>query len=544
MLLYLAIAVAHTLLAAIAGVLLWKTWRRFAARDATVGLIVGGGLLVRAVSAQVLFWVSYAHLPAARSLQDGDGFWKFAIDAEAYFGYSRAILSSGWRALVFVDRSLPSPVYLQVLAFFILLFGAVTMVGVLLNLGAYLVGCEAILRLGDREGEVRRPTLIALAALSFSPSLVLWSTQPLKDVFFVSAVAAFVAACSYWRTLWTAEDPRPLRLGAALALMFLVVYAIAGVRWYFALILCAAAFPFLLTTVLASRRRLAAGMVNAAVFLLLPQVVAIGSGPYLPDPIVRLLSTFHPSEIGRDTRDIAGVLVRAREAFDATAGNSQIRGGTADQEPASSPEEMVPATVDPAASASSAASVSSTSPTSPTAPRPIAGVAPAANARAAPANVRIGSAKTRTASKRTPSVRAAGRAGSETRVPRSAIGRIAAGTAAVTIPRFLAEALGLIHVGGGSGLWPIVDVDTLLFDVLLFIVVFYVVRGISGGALRNPSFWLVALTTCGIDVLLTYTISNFGTLFRHRSMILVGLCLLLTVTQATPRRIATPDPVT
>lgn len=532
MLLYLAIAVAHTLLAAIACVLLWKTWRRFAARDAMVGLIVGGGLLVRAVSAQVLFWVSYAHLPAARSLQDGDGFWKFAIDAEAYFGYSRTILSSGWRALVFVDRSLPSPVYLQVLAFFILLFGTVTMVGVLLNLCAYLIGCEAILRLVDREGKVRRPTLIALAALSFSPSLVLWSTQPLKDVFFVSAVAAFVAACSDWRALWTAEEPRLLRFAAALALMFVVVYAIAGVRWYFALILCAAAFPFLLTTVLASRNRLAAGVVNATVFLLLPQVVALGSGPYLPDPIVRLLRTFHPSEIGRDTRDIAGVLVRAREAFDATAGNSQIRGGTAvDPEPVS-PEDMVPARVSPAASAS------------PAARGPNGGVAPAANAKAGPANARIGSAKARTASRRTHPVRKAGRAGSETAIPQSVIGRIAAGTAAVTIPRFLAEALGLIHVGGGSGLWPMVDADTLLFDVLLFIVVFYVVRGVAGGALRNPSFWLVALMTCGIDVLLTYTISNFGTLFRHRSMILVGLCLLLTVTQASPPRIATPDPVT
>ena len=39
----------------------------------------------------------------------------------------------------------------------------------------------AVLRLGGLEGVSRRPTLIALAALSFSPSLLLWSTQPLKD---------------------------------------------------------------------------------------------------------------------------------------------------------------------------------------------------------------------------------------------------------------------------------------------------------------------------------------------------------------------------
>ncbi len=507
-----ATAVAQTLLAAIAGLLLWKLWRRVAYRDATVALIVGGGLLARAVSGQVLFWVSYAHLPLARSLQDGDGFWKFAIDSGAYFGYGRSLLSSGWRALLLVDRSLPSPVFIQVLAVFILLFGTVAAVGVLLNLFAYLAGCEAILSLVEKEGKLGRPTLIALAALSFSPSLVLWSTQPLKDAFFVSAVAAFVAACGMWRRAWTGGAVRPLRLVTALALMVLIVYAIAGVRWYFAFLLCVASFPFMLTTVLASRQRLMAGVVNVAIFLLLPQVVAVGSGPYLPEPVIRLLSTANPAEMMRDSRDIAGVVERSREKFDAAGGNSQIQEGQT--------EESIPVTEDPAASASS-------------------GQTPLLPS-ASPGRIRPAIATPRHSLQTAKRPPAAARSG----VPKSAIRRIAAGTAAVTIPRFVSEALGLIHVGGGGALWPVVDADTLLFDALLFFVVFYVVRGVMGGALRDPSFWLVALMTCGIDVLLTYTISNFGTLFRHRSMILVGLCLLLTVTQAaSTRRMTAPDPV-
>jgi len=50
--------------------------------------------------------------------------------------------------------------------------------------------------------------------------------------------------------------------------------------------------------------------------------------------------------------------------------------------------------------------------------------------------------------------------------------------------------------------------------------------------------------TGGITVLLAYTISNFGTLFRHRSMILLGLALLLAVSRASGARSKTPEPVT
>jgi hypothetical protein len=120
-------------------------------------------------------------------------------------------------------------------------------------------------------------------------------------------------------------------------------------------------------------------------------------------------------------------------------------------------------------------------------------------------------------------------------LPRSTFTRVIAGLTAVVLPHFVGERLGLVHIGGGRGLWAIVETDTLVFDGLLIVAFFYVFRTLAQGAWRNPSFWLVVIMTAGITILLAYTISNFGTLFRHRAMIFIGLCLMLVVARETPR---------
>jgi hypothetical protein len=121
-------------------------------------------------------------------------------------------------------------------------------------------------------------------------------------------------------------------------------------------------------------------------------------------------------------------------------------------------------------------------------------------------------------------------------LPQSTFARVTAGLTAVVLPHFIGERLGLIHIVGGRGLWAIVETDTLIFDGLLILALYYVFRTLPKGAWRNPSFWLVVMTTAGITVLLAYTISNFGTLFRHRAMIFIGLCLTLVVARETPRQ--------
>jgi hypothetical protein len=486
------IVAVQALLTAAAGWLLWKAWHRLMHRDSVVGRIVGAGLLLRAFGAQVLFWVSFLGLPIARRLQDGDGFWKFAVDAEMYFDLSRSLVVKGWPEILLVDRTLPSPAYLQILAVFLLFFGLAVMVGALLNLFAYLVCCEVVLRLGRLDGRSRMPTLVALAALSFSPSLVIWSTQPLKDVFFISMVAVFVAACAQWRRGWLATDRRWLPLLGTLALLLVTLYAVAGIRWYFGILLCIVSLPFLLVTVFASRRWIVAAIVNLLAFLLLLQVAAFISGPYLPAPLARML---HGSAAPQETaQNLVSVVEKSREGFDQTGGKSQIQEGET--------LARVDRTVKPAATAVK-----------------VAGPA----VKVEPAVVQPPQAEA---------------------VPRSTIGRIAAGMIAVVVPRFISERLGIIHVGGGGGLWPVVEADTLLFDMLLIIVIFHVVSAAAAGGLRDPSFWLIALMTGGITVLLTYTISNFGTLFRHRSMILLGLSLLLAVSRSSEPCAKTPEPVT
>src|SRR5205807_1642482 len=148
-----------------AGWLLWTAWRRLAAINARAGLLIGAGLVIRALTAQGMFWISYLHLPFARSLQDGDGFWTLAVDGRAYFGYANDLLAHGWTAVALVDKTLPSPAFLQVLAVFQLLFGGAASVGALLNLFAYLGACAAILRLGRREERgLARPAIIVIAA--------------------------------------------------------------------------------------------------------------------------------------------------------------------------------------------------------------------------------------------------------------------------------------------------------------------------------------------------------------------------------------------
>lgn len=666
-----ALALLHTTFVSLAGFLLWKLWQRIGTTpDRRATLIVAIGFIARAAVAQALFWISYLRLPFAQSLQAGDGFWSLAIDGRAYFGEAQRLLERGWQSVLLVDKALPSPVFLQVLAVFIFLFGAVASVGALLNLFAYLGSCAAILRLGRGRNGIAHPALFALAALSFAPSVVLWSVQPLKDAFFMFAIVAFVAACSLWQEAWLAGRSELLRFAVLLLLILTALYAVVGIRWYCGLLLWGASLPFFVFTAMRSRRPAVAAAVNAGVFVAMSQALMFGAGPYFPPTIAAMLG--HPSrgvKMASMPSDVVSVVATSRRGFERSPANTQIRLGTvlaeADQlatrssprtdtaprheakarkkrtetsvrphddaqeraratadtslpsdgmasasEPgagiakgAQPPEKtttsapltsQVPATAAPAPSSSSrlpaqpaaaaSSSVAAPKASPPSAPAPAAThPAPSSLAETHPAepvkpqvrpevNVEQKStAVVRHTRPRTPvreevpkiepaplpnppapappaakpaatvtvapphpvrpdALEPVDRSSPALLMPESTAGRLAAGATAVVLPRFIGEAVGLIHVGGGRGLWALIELDTLAFDVLLFVVLYYVVRGImAGGALRNPSFWLVLLMTAGIAFLLAYTISNFGTLFRHRAMILVGLCLLLVV---------------
>ena len=81
-------------------------------------------------------------------------------------------------------------------------------------------------------------------------------------------------------------------------------------------------------------------------------------------------------------------------------------------------------------------------------------------------------------------------------------------------------------------MWPLVELDTVCFDAVLAFTVISTVGAGWRRVLRSPAFWLLLMTTGGVGLALIYSVSNFGTLFRHRDMILLGLLLLPLVTSA------------
>jgi hypothetical protein len=597
-----------------AGWLLWTAWRRLAAINARAGVLIGAGLAIRALMAQAIFWISYLHLPIARSLQDGDGFWTLAIDGRVYFGEANRLLAHGWTAVALVDKTLPSPAFLQILAVFQLLFGGAASVGALLNLFAYLGACAAILCLGRAaDGPMSAPAFIALAALSFGPAVIIWSVQPLKDPFFIFAVTAFVVACTLWQEAWRGRFSTS-RFVVPLLLMLILMYAVVGIRWYFGLLLWLASLPFFTAAAWRSNRRVVAAVTNAIVFFALSQVIIFAGGPYLEG---RLTFPFGRGE-KNDRSSLAAAVVKSRQNFDKSRVNTMIASGTALQkvdvapvrsearstEPAQITHAIRPVDLPPMSSgvAPKATVARATHPKESSIKRPAPALAahptehksgstkepakppssphrmtsqkPHHEIAAVPTNAPA--AKTAQSEAAPPSVvakavravtkpaqqlppppvqKSAGKSLAVQKpvvaapaakdiavsvpqadiLPQSTFTRVTAGLTAIVLPHFVGEWLGLIHVGGGRGLWAIVETDTLVFDGLLIAALYYVFRTLAQGAWRNPSFWLVVITTVGITILLAYTISNFGTLFRHRAMIFIGLCLMLVVARETPR---------
>ena len=94
------------------------------------------------------------------------------------------------------------------------------------------------------------------------------------------------------------------------------------------------------------------------------------------------------------------------------------------------------------------------------------------------------------------------------------------------LPRTVAQRLGILDVRGGRGLWIFVELDTVVFDVVCLFCLVTLAGAARRRELRAPVFWLVFVVTIVVGGLLAYTVSNFGTLFRHREMVLLGLLLL------------------
>src|SRR5207244_7286673 len=171
----------QTALLIAAGVGLFRLWRAAAPSERWLHLAVAAGFLARALLGQALFWISWARLPIARSLQLGDGFWIFAQDALWYFSEATRVAHTGPWAIVMYDRVASSVRYEQLLATFIWLFGSAVSVALLINLFSYLGTVAILVQWSRRQPRTAKAAALAILAITFSPAFVLWALQPLKD---------------------------------------------------------------------------------------------------------------------------------------------------------------------------------------------------------------------------------------------------------------------------------------------------------------------------------------------------------------------------
>jgi len=314
------IALIQTILAAIACGLLYIAFRGFR-NDRTIALLVAAGVLLRAAGGQILFWISYLELPFGRALQSGSGFWFYARDGRKYFNQAVTAAEHGIGAIATLDPKVISPGFTQLLALFGWMFGPVASTALLLNIAAYLGTCAILVALA---GQQKRLAMIAVAAVSFSPSVILWSTQPLKDVFFLFLFAAFVGVAAWWISAWQREERPFARATLVTLLMLVVLCAIAAIRWYFALALLISSAPVLVIASLRTRMPLRATALLVAMY----GVVLAGgiyiAGPHLPTQMQMLIAS---PDVAGSPRILADMLEGTRVSFDKLAGSTKINVG-------------------------------------------------------------------------------------------------------------------------------------------------------------------------------------------------------------------------
>jgi len=472
----------------VCGVGLWAALRAFRGDRALVW-IVGLGFAARACGSAILFWVSYLDFPLASSLQLGGGHWFFAIDGVGYFESAERAASAGPGAIWTLDPTLPSVFYIKTLALSLYVFGRVVSSSMLLNLIAYLGTVLVLCRLADATGATRATRVFVVSAVSFTPSWILWSTQPLKDTFFLMLVAAFVVALHHTARATRVGRDALVSAVVASAAAWALLYGVAGIRWYFAiLLLIATALTTVATTWLATGRRLRVGVALAIVLAALSQAVPAGAGPYLPDWALDILHPWRGSApslaiaMVQAPAEAAAVAERARQGLINSRGSTEIQ---LPPDPVAEAPALLPvADVSVPTDIAAATAV-------PDAPAPVQTAAPTAVRR-----------------------------------PETTAQKVFLGGVAMFVPRAIAQRAGWIYIGGGRGLLAFAELDTIVFTTSCLGAVLLVLIAVRRGLRPDPVFWSVLGLTVLIAVPLAYEATNFGTLIRQRNMVMLGFLLL------------------
>ncbi len=531
----------HLLTLAVAGLLLWKSCRSL--RGGWLGLIALAGFIVRALAGQATFWISYLQLPFARSLQMGDGLWFYGADGVLYTGVAEPTAARGLRAILFLSDTNPSVVYIKLLSFFYWLFGSHISTAILLNLFAYLATMHLIrswLMRKEIDPDSRGP-LVTTTAIAASPSLILWSTQALKDPLFLFLVVALVYAIQMLYLRVAREQTSSGVLLATAAALAVTTWAMAGIRWYVPLIVMPAVLLVLMLIIRGTNLRLLAKIGWFMLFVLVvTQGIFYGGGAYVP---LHVQKTLQPHRMIQDLRNPVAenlaYLEVLRGGFESTPAATKIQlGETLDPDEevqsagtfASSPDRQVSAIDEPA----SPGEVSGTL-------EPVAGDIPATSLTVEPTREtsvapgqgeRISQPEQGTT--RPARTRAPEQDGTNRKAPMTAehnsmspAERLIAGLLAFFIPRLLLQSLGLVVIEGGRGLWFFAELTTLWFiatcaAALLMFVRMH--RSTAKGVSLMP--WFLLLCAAALTLPIVYAVDNFGTLFRHREMVFAFVALI------------------
>lgn len=323
-------------LSVLAGLALWWMWRSVErhsreAEDPLIRYVVFLGLTVRTVAGTLLFWISWLGLPFFSRLQMGNGHWFFATDGRRYLREAINIAQGGLPTIIMHHRTGASVSYVQTLATGTMLFGDSAAVGVLVNLFSYMGMCLILLKWRESAQVARVPGMLAIAAISVSPSAILWSTQPLKDTFFQFLIVCLVAAGALWQRGWRKRPAVGMITSAAL-LFVAALFLASGIRWYFGFIALCAAAAFLLLTAFRSFHPWKAAMAGLVLFFLLSQSLVISASAYLPLYLQRILVPWKPSTATMETMSpgrLAQDLKNARTGFEQSGGATSIGVGGA-----------------------------------------------------------------------------------------------------------------------------------------------------------------------------------------------------------------------
>jgi len=315
----------HLLLLVLAGFALFRLWLSTRSADRWLNAAIAAGFAVRALLGAALFWISYLHLPIERSLQKGDGLWFFAVDAFQYYPQALGLAHAGVWTIITFERTVAAVAFVQAFATAILLFGQVASAALVLNAFCYLGAMWILVRSSAQNDRARIAARIAVIAISFSPTFILWSLQPLKDTMFQFLVVTFIAACAAWQRVWSGSTHggRATAFGAAMAA---ALYLLSALRWYFAFMVLLAATVFAILVAFRAPRRKAASFAAAALMLfVLSRAFLFGAGPYVPPPLHDALT---PTANGHAIAGVASMMgnrvEQAREGFERSGGATQI----------------------------------------------------------------------------------------------------------------------------------------------------------------------------------------------------------------------------